>query len=374
MANPFHLSGYTTAEYFCNRELEKGRLISSIQNNRNTTLFAQRRIGKTGLILHLFNHLEEDKNTKCFYVDIMPTLKLADFVNAFGKEILGKLDKNPIRIIKKAKKIFSFLRPQLSLDPTTGEPSVQLNIEKEQDARYTLDEIFSYLHTHSQEHKIVIAIDEFQQINQYPEDNIEGLLRSKIQLLNNVSFIFSGSQKHILINMFADNSRPFYQSTEMMELTKIEKKHYLNFILYHFDKNNCKISIETATLILDFTFNHTYFVQFLCNRLYGSRIKIIDKETVKTQVNAILQENATIYYGYQSLLTLPQWKLLTAIARASGASEIQSKKFVQKNDLGSSSNVNRSLNSLIEKDMIYQENNLYYLNDAFLSRWLEWYH
>lgn len=372
MDNPFHLSGYTSAEYFCDRVAETHRLLSAIDNHRNVTLFANRRIGKTGLLLHLFRHLGKD-NVKCFYIDIMPTLKLADFVNVLGKSILGKLDKNPLKVIQKAKKIFSLLRPQLNIDPTTGEPTFQLNIEKEQDARYTLDEIFSYLDKYSKSYKVVIAIDEFQQINTYPESNIEELLRSKIQLLNNVSFIFSGSQKHILLGMFTGSNRPFYQSTEMMELNKIGKDEYASFIQHHFSAGKRRITAPDAGLIYELTYGHTYFVQVLCNRLFSTRLAEITKEAIISQLNTILQENATIYYGYQSLLTIPQWKLLTAIAKSRGARELQSRKFVQTYDLGSSSNVKRSLDALLTKDLVYQENGLYYLNEVFLSRWLEWY-
>lgn len=371
MDNPFHLSGYVSSEFFCDREHETKRLLSSIQNGRNITLFANRRIGKTGLILNLF-HLLEKKGHKCFYIDIMPTVNLADFVNTFGKAILGRLDKTPTKIIQKAKKIFSFLKPQLSIDPVTGEPSIQLNIEKEKEARYTLDEIFNYLANFKNE-PITIAIDEFQQIGQYPESNIEELLRSKVQMLGNITFIFSGSQKHILLNMFANNNRPFYQSTEMMELGKIDPEKYSSFIEHHFTANKRFITKENAKWLLHLTYRHTYFVQYLCNRLFSERIKTIANDDISEQLKTILQENATIYYGYRSLLTIHQWKLLRAIARSGGADGIQGKAFIKDHDLGSSSTVKRSLESLIEKDMLYEEDSLYYLNDAFLSRWLEWF-
>ncbi|MBF4213444.1 ATP-binding protein, partial [Pseudomonas donghuensis] len=64
----------------------------------------------------------------------------------------------------------------------------------------TLKEIFDYLG--SSEKRCYIAIDEFQQIAEYPEKGVEALLRSYIQFLPNVNFIFAGSKQHVMQEMF----------------------------------------------------------------------------------------------------------------------------------------------------------------------------
>ena len=198
--NPFIISGYHSPSYFCNRKKELENFLNAINNNRHVTLFSVRKMGKTGLINHLFHHLKKDKNISTFYVDIMPSRSLAEFVNALGTSIIGKLDSKPVQIIKNAGNLFSHLRPQITFDPLSGSPNVSFLTQNENETKQTLAELFNYLKKQSAKKKIVIAIDEFQQIKSYKENNVEAFLRSNIQQLNNVIFIFSGSQKHMLLH------------------------------------------------------------------------------------------------------------------------------------------------------------------------------
>ena len=71
--NPFVVYGYKGAEYFCDRLKETEKMISTLHNERNITLVAPRRMGKTGLIHHVFHQMEEQyEGVKCFYLDILP--------------------------------------------------------------------------------------------------------------------------------------------------------------------------------------------------------------------------------------------------------------------------------------------------------------
>ena len=168
----------------------------------------------------MFNKLKSDKKIYLFYIDILPTTNLSSFINLFASALLGKLESKPEKFIKKIGEIFSGIRPVISFDPTTGMPLLQINIQSAEDADRSLHAIFTYLKKSGK--KIVIAIDEFQQITNYPEKNVEAILRANIQQAGNINFIFSGSQKHILLSIFSQYGKPFYQSTEMMQLERIK--------------------------------------------------------------------------------------------------------------------------------------------------------
>lgn len=143
--------------------------------------------------------------------------------------MLNKLESKPEKFIKKIGEIFSSIRPVISFDPNTGAPMLQLNVQSVEDADKSLERIFKYLKESGRE--IIIAIDEFQQIVNYPEENVEAILRTHIQRARGVNFIFSGSQKHILLSIFSKYGKPFYQSTEMMQLERIPEKDYSEFII-----------------------------------------------------------------------------------------------------------------------------------------------
>lgn len=367
--NPFLVSGYYSAEYFCNRKKETGRIINALKNGRNVTLFSIRRLGKTGLIEHVFYNLKSDKNTHLFYLDILPTTNISSLINLFASTILGKMESKPEKFIKKIGEIFSGIRPVISFDPYTGTPSFQINIQSVEEADKSLRKIFNYLKQSRK--KIIIAIDEFQQITNYPEKNVEAVLRSNIQRASGVNFIFSGSQKHILLSIFSQYGKPFYQSTEMMELERIPVNEYRDFIISKFAKGKKKISESTAEYILQICRLHTYYVQFLSNRLYGLKDSTIKNKLVDITVDSILRENEPVYINYRNLLTDYQWKVLSAIAQEENAKLITSKEFIIKHKLGTPSSVHTAVKSLLNKEMIYKKQDEYLIYDVFLELWLK---
>ena len=232
--NPFILSSYYSPEYFCNRHDETLKAINALKNGRNITLFSIRRMGKTGLIEHIFQKLKKDKQVQSIYIDILPTMNLSDFINIFAQSVFGKLESKPELFFKKIGDLFSNLRPIISYDQYTGLPNIQLDIQTNREAAQSLEQIFNYLKKSNKQ--IIIALDEFQQIIKYSEKNVEAILRANIQKANNINFIFSGSQKHLLISMFSEYGSPFYQSTEMMHLEKIQPSSYIKFIKTKFKK------------------------------------------------------------------------------------------------------------------------------------------
>lgn len=367
--NPFVLSGYISPEYFCDRNNESKKLNSALENGRNITLFSIRRIGKTGLIDHVFYKLQRQRKYHLIYLDLLPTTNLNDFINSFAKSVLSELENKPERILKKAGELFASFRPTITFDPITGFPNIQFKLETEKEAVQTLEKIFKYIK--KQKKRVVIAIDEFQQIINYPEKNIEAILRANIQKAANATFIFSGSHKHILLSMFSEYGRPFYQSTELHPLEKIKEEDYKKFIKSKFEKGGKQIKEEQLKRILKITRAHTYYVQFLCNRLYSLSARSITDDIIGKTLLEILDENETIYINYRNLLTDSQWKLLTAIGKEGSATKLLSKEFIQTHKLSAASSVQTALSALMNKEMIYREGDFYYVYDVFLERWLE---
>ncbi len=367
--NPFTLSVYAGSKYFCDRTQETDKIVNAIKNHRNLTLISHRRMGKSGLIKHVFHQLHNKKDLTLFYIDIMDTEELSGLVELMAKEIIGKVDNQTMRFIKRFGDIVKSLRPKISIDPLTGNPEIEISVQHDVSTEQSLKEIFSYLQ--KQDKQVIIAFDEFQQITSYPEKNIEALLRKNIQQLSNTNFIFSGSQKHLLLSMFSDYGRPFYQSSELLSLGKIDKETYKMFILSWFKKAKRNIEQVALELIMEQTQVHTFYVQYLCNKLYGLPVKNITGEIVADTLLNILKENEVIYFNYKKLLTGLQFKLLEAIAKEGGVTKPTSKDFIGKHQLGTPSSVKTALTALIKKEMVFQDYKVIKVYDIFFAKWLE---
>jgi len=371
LKNPFIITGYQSPQYFCDRTKETKKIVSAIENQRNLTLFSLRRLGKTSLIHHVFYKLNKGKDHQTVYCDIMPTSNLSDFVDAFGTAVARKLGKEPIQFYKKLSNFFTKIRPQINFDISTGEPTLEFRIKNEREGFKSIEDIFNCLEYQSKKKYIVVAFDEFQQILNYPEKNVLALLRSKIQFLNKVNFIFSGSKKHMLLSIFYQNNMPFYRSTEFMMIDKIDRLEYFEFINRLFKENKIKVKDDDIYYILDWTYIHTYYTQCLCNKIYAGGSKVINTSVINEIMDEILKDYENIIYGYRELITPQQWQLLKAIGRERGISKPTGINFCKKYDLNGPSSIKRSLNALLDKDLIFEEKGTYYVYDVFLAKWFE---
>lgn len=225
--NPFLVYGYASPRYFCDREAETQQILSALENERNLTLIAPRRMGKTGLIKNVFYTLQEQKpEVACFYMDIFATRDLSSLVRLLAKTVLGRLDTLSESALHKLTSFFRSCRPVISADELTGVPTVTLDFVADK-SEQTLKEIFDYMAASGK--NCYLAIDEFQQITSYPEEGTEALFRSYIQFIPNVRFIFAGSSQHLMQEMFVSAKRPFYQSTQLMVLREIDEESYYRF-------------------------------------------------------------------------------------------------------------------------------------------------
>jgi AAA+ ATPase superfamily predicted ATPase len=372
ITNPFITGGYLSPEYFCNRTVETKRIISAISSKRNMTLISLRRMGKTGLLKHVRHHLEHSKRpVAVIYADLLPTMS--------GNEMLNSISSALYRVRRSEKnfleKMFSFmasLRPRLTMDPLTGEPSIELKVESASGIKSGFEQILRLISEIKKD--IVFMLDEFQQIGKYPEKNIEAMLRSVIQTYPEVPFIFSGSSKHMLENMFMSPGRPFYQSSELMYLDRIGEDDYRSFIKEKFSLGNMGIDDLSIDRVLNWTRLHTYYVQYVCNHLYEKGEKTIREEQTNDIFHQIITDFEPQYINYRNLLPSHQFRLLKAIAREDGVSQPTSGSFIAKNDLTSPSSVATSLKALTEKEMIVYDLNKWHVYDVFFSRWLEYHY
>ncbi len=369
--NPFLTDSYISKDLFCDREYELETLKKRIENQTNTTLISARRLGKSALIWRLFDEFDA-KDRICIYIDIYATQTLKDLIEILAAAILKHFPEKK-SIGKKFLDVLKGFRPIITYDSLTGQPAVHFEFAQAKEGEQTLGGLLQFLD--EQKIKILIAIDEFQQVAAYSEQNTEAVLRTAIQLLKNINFIFSGSNKHLMTEIFTSSKRPFFSSTLMLGLSTIPEDKYKSFILQKFTEKKRAISEMEINFIIEWTRCHTYYTQMVCKEVFATQIKKIDIDVVKKVCSNILTSQQLTYIQYRSLLTSLQWQLLIAIAKEGKLYNPQSANFLQKYKVGSASSVKKALDALIDKEMVYRNDDIdttsYQVYDVFLSRWLE---
>ena len=370
LQNPFPEYGYFGPDYFCDRETETEELIEALLNGSNVTLMAPRRIGKTGLIHHAFERMKgRDKGVQCFYVDIFSTKTFSQMVQMVANAVMGKLDTPSQSVKRKLNAIVTALRPTMTPDPVTGMPTFSFTVEPE-GARSTLEQVFHYMR--DSERQCFLAIDEFQQVSRYEELGVDALIRSIIQFIPNVHIIFSGSQQHILADMFMSPEHPFFNSSQIMTIKEIDKTKYLDFANSFFAGQKREMGEETFSFLYDMVDGQTWYIQKILNRLYRTPNGKLDNDDVLNAVNRIIGEQEINYQNNYNLLTENQAALLTAIAKQGVVSAPTALEFVVRYRLPAPSSIKQALKSLQDKEFLFHDPvKGYKVYDRFFGMWLK---
>lgn len=366
--NPFICQGYESHKYFCDRDKETKLMISTLYNGRNITLISPRRLGKTGLIWNTFHQIQsENKDAICIYIDIFPTKNQNELVNMLGSAVFNAAISKGKVFGRKIIDVLGALRPVVGIDSLTGMPNVTVNIDPAQ-SEMSIKSIFNHLNRIEKE--VFIAIDEFQQITNYPETGTEAMLRSHIQFLHNIHFIFSGSKQHLMSEMFMSPQRPFYQSTDIMNLLPLNENVYYEFANGFFKDNGGVLNEEVFHELYNTFDGYTWYIQSILNRLYENYRKVESVEQLRGTILFVTESKSPQYESLTQLITENQFALLKAIAKEGIVTEPTGKDFLKKYRLSSASSIKTALESLSDKELIYRQSNGYIVYDRFLGIWL----
>ena len=374
MENPFYITGIIPDPFFCDRGKETSWMVRTLENKAHILLTSPRRMGKTQLIRHVFEQPSIKDNCYTFYVDIYPTTSLHEFVLLLSKEIYSVLVPKGKAMLDKFLAGIHSLAGSLGYDPVTETPRFDIKLGDIHTPELTLEEIFAFLE-HADK-PCIFAIDEFQQIAEYPEKNVEALLRAHIQKMNNCLFIYAGSNRHILENMFNSAAKPFYNSAEQIYLDCIPKEIYTGFAEEQFTKAGRRITPRAASFAYDLFEGHTYYVHSIFHNVFAylDPDKVIEEPDIEKTLNDILEEKGHAFASVMNQLNYQQKETLIAIAKEGKASGVTSVAFVKRHALKSPSSVQYSINALLDKQLLTYENQrrakVYSISDRFLEKWI----
>ena len=372
MTNPFVVTErYVGPEYFCDRETETAELLSNIVNGRNTVLISLRRMGKSGLVSHLYNKEEIRRGYECFFLDIYDTTSIDDFVLLFSKEVVSRLQSQGMKFIEKFISIVNSMRVSFGSDPVTGQPSIEVSLQEIKNPVKTLEQIFSFLESSSR--PCVVTIDEFQQIADYKEGKKHiATLRTLVQSCVKTRFIFSGSNRRMMSKLFNSPSEPFFMSSSPIMLEPINKEKYVEFVSAHFGEADKPITTESIEYVYERFDGHTWFIQYVFNRLYemSGKDTPATKELADEAVSYILSLFSPMFKEIFVRMSGKQRALLVAISKERKVTAPTGEEFISKYSLRSASAVQGAMRPLIEDETIAFNNGLYFITNRFFSLWL----
>ena len=368
--NPFIVTGKIEPEYFCDRVTESARLVKSVTNGNNLVIISPRRMGKTGLIQFCYDKPEIANEYYTFFIDILHTSSLREFTYLLGREIYETLLPRSRKMASLFIQTIKSISGKFGFDPITGMPTFNVELGDIDRPEYTLDEIFQYL-AHADK-PCIVAIDEFQQIAKYPEKNIEAQLRTHIQKLRNCNFIFAGSERHMMQEMFTSAARPFYHSADMLELKAIVPEIYIPFIVSHFEKRTRHIAPDDVERVYNLFKGHTYYVQKTFNEAFADTPEAEEctLETLRAAIDNMIASNDTIFREILSNIPEKQKELLYAIAKEGEAERITSAAFIKRHSLASASSVQSAMKKLLGKDIITEINKVFSVTDRLFAMWM----
>ena len=370
MDNPFVTKGYAGAEYFCDRVEETKQLVELTVNGNNMALISPRRVGKTDLIHHCFHQPEIQEHFYTFHIDIYATNSLRDFVNVFGRAILDELRPKGRAVWEGFLNVLRSIRSEITFD-INSIPTWSLGLGDIENPAVTLDEIFQYLR--EADKPCLVAIDEFQQITRYSDaPNVEATLRTYIQRCINATFIFAGSKRHLMGEIFTSPSRPFYQSVLIMNLKPIPVEKYEEFAQRQFAKFGKTLEEGVVTNIYERFDAVTSCIQRVLNVLFlkTQSNTHCTLDMVDAAINYILDMFSETYADLLDKIPEKQREVFIAIAREGKAQSITSKNFIKKHHLQTVSVVTAAVRGLLDKDFITQEKSTYMVYDPFFALWL----
>jgi len=368
--NPFIVAGRIPEAYFCDRDAETKQLIKSIENQENVVLISPRRMGKSELISHCFDFKSVTDNYVTLFIDILHTTSLRELTLELGTAVYRSVAKRSQRMLKAFLSTIRSLSGCFGYDPLSNMPTFNVRLGDITSPEYTLDEIFSFLE--NADKRCVVAIDEFQQIANYPEKNVEAVLRSRIQRMSNANFIYAGSERHILDEMFLSANRPFYQSATIITLNPIELPVYRAFATSLFAAAGKRIYGDCFDIVYESMQGVTLYLQRIFHDAFVEETDGTENDVaiVHRLMDNYVEENVPRFTQLLSMLAESQKETLYAILSEGEARQLMSADFLRRHRLKSASSVQAAVKRLTVFDIITRTDGAYKLSDPLFRLWL----
>lgn len=369
--NPFIVTGKIPAPYFCDRVVESQVLSQALLNQMNVVLTSPRRMGKTSLVDFVFDKEDVQRDYFTISVDILHTTCFKELIYTLGTAIYEKVASKSEKMRRLFITTLRSLSASFGYDPIQNTPTFDVKLGDINMPEYTIKEIFDFIE--QADKRCLVVIDEFQQITKYPEKNIEAILRSYIQKQSNANFVFAGSQRTILEEMFLSSRRPFFQSAKLIQLEAIALPVYQEFVIKHFREGDKDIMPEAIEKVYVTFHGVTLYMQRIMKDAFAMTPAGVtcDRSLVDSLIDSFVAENDYHIRELLAYISEPQKEVLYAIHEERQVKSIVSAAFTKRHRLKSPSATQSAAQKLLEDDILTRNEKVYSIADPLLSLWLD---
>ncbi len=371
---PFIFGRIPGADNFTDREEEKKQLTQNFKGLINTIIVSPRRWGKSSLVDHVSETLAASRShLKVCKVDLFNVRTEEDFYLLLAQEVLRATASKWEEMADNARNFLSTLMPHIGFSPD-GQNQISFGItwdriKKQADAILDLAEMIAV----KKKIKIVVCIDEFQSVGEFKNSlAMQRKLRAHWQRHQQVAYCLYGSKRHMMLDIFANTSMPFYKFGDLMFLEKIDTPHWISFIQNRFQDTGKKISSADAQTIAVLTDNHPYYVQQLAQQVWLRTAGKCTAEIVQNAYDSLVRQLSLLFTNTTETLTVTQVNFLKAVL--SGEKRFSAQTTLQEFRLGTSANVLRLKKSLEKREIIDTFNDQISFQDPVYRYWLEKYY
>jgi len=353
METPFIYGRLAKSDNFTNREKERAMLINNFIGLINTIIISPRRWGKTSLVKLVSEELKvRQKDMLVCHVDIFNCKTEEQFLKNYTNAVLHATHSAWEDFVAGAKKYLGRFVPNISFSDVAQSYELSFGIDFKEH-KLSLDEIIDLPQriAEDKKKKVVVCIDEFQNINDYSDSlAFQRMLRAHWQLHDKVCYCLYGSKRHLLMNIFSDPDMPFYKFGDILFLQKISKDDWVKFITKRFGDTGKNISGELSGQIADAMQNHPYYTQQYSQQVWLRTEKNCTGEILQEALESMIFQMSLLFTNILDELTARQTAFLKAIIF--GEENFSSKEVLKKYDLGTSANIKNLKKTLLEKDII----------------------
>lgn len=371
MENPFIYGKAVYGPNFADREEEISEMMMDLKSGQNILVYSPRRYGKTSLVQEVLSNLRKE-GVLTVYVDLFPVTSKSKFADFYTAALARGTETKLEAMIRVIREVIG-VTPKIKIKPE-GLPNIEVELGlRRPDVDQTLENIYDAPQQIAKKRKkrVAVVFDEFQEIANLDGEHIERSMRTKVQHHDQVAYVFMGSKRHILKQIFRSKARAFYKQAKEYPLGKISSDKFKGFIAKKFAASGFKIDETSILKILGFTEGHPYYTQQLCHELWNLCLpnRTVRVSDVDIAVEKVLRINSGEYARIWESLTNVQRAVLLAIATEGGQGQLYSSEFIERHDLVSPQHVQKALKPLEQKELI-ERNRKWEVTDIFFREWL----
>lgn len=364
--NAFKYGCSVEGENFCARPDLAKSLSSYVESGQNLVIQGERRIGKTSLVKETVSSM---RGWAMLYADFMGVKSVPDVCNRIA-DALARFDSGDT-FMRKIFAALGHLRPVATIDAMTGLPTVSVDA-RASSAPSSINTVMNAVEGHVKGRRVCVVFDEFQDILDVKGgEQMLALMRGRIQFMSHTSFVFLGSARNTMMEIFMSPRSPFYKSAAVFDVGTIPDDDFFEFAKARFATGRRKLARPLFDRILEFVGRTSGDVQEMCDAIWqtsnpGDRLR---DENFERGIAFVFDRESNVYAMFAKPLTDIQFRVLKALAVQGGEHPL-SGAFLSEALLTNTATVRRSLAALEKTGLVYPGSSGWKFSSPFFREWL----